>query len=229
MKKKVLAIIPAYNEAANIEAVVKDIKKNAPGIDYIIVNDGSKDNTLEILKKNKYNYIDSVINLGLFGAVQTGFLYALENDYDIAIQFDGDGQHKAKYIKDLVKETSEGNNIVIGSRFISKKKPKSMRMLGSNFITLAILLATGKKIKDPTSGFRAYDKSVYKMYALDPNSPPEPDTLVYMLKLKKRVKEVAVSMDERQAGESYLNFYNSIKYMTRMIVSIFFIQTFRKR
>ena len=119
-KLRTLAIIPAYNEALNIEKTVQDIMENAPDIDYVIVNDGSKDNTLEVLKKNHFNYIDGFCNLGLFGAVQTGFKLALDEGYDVAVQFDGDGQHSAKYINDLVQEIERGNDIVIGSRFVSE-------------------------------------------------------------------------------------------------------------
>ena len=226
--KKVLIVIPAYNEALSIEKVVADIKDNAPGVDYVIVNDGSKDNTEEIVTKNGFNCINCFLNLGLFGAVQTGFLYALENGYDIAIQFDGDGQHDARYINDLVKAIEDGSNIAIGSRFVTDKKPFTSRMLGSRLIAFAIFLVTGKKIKDPTSGFRAYDRDVIADYALDMNNPPEPDTLVYMLRKKKKIKEVQVQMREREFGESYLNLSNTIRYMSRMLISIMLIQPFRK-
>lgn len=229
MNLKVLVIVPAYNEETNIEKVVNDIQTNAADVDYVVVNDGSKDHTLDILKRNYYNYIDSICNLGLFGAVQTGFRYSLENDYDCAIQFDGDGQHLAKYIHLLVDEISKGNDIVIGSRFVEEKKPISARMLGSRLISASIKIVTGKSIKDPTSGFRAYNRSCIKEYALDMNNPPEPDTLVYMLKKGKKIKEVQVQMKDRESGESYLNLANTIKYMSRMIVSIFLIQPFRKR
>lgn len=226
--KKVIVVIPAYNEALSIESVVADIKKNAPEADYVIVNDGSKDNTKEVVEKRKFNCISCFLNLGLFGAVQTGFLYALENGYDIAIQFDGDGQHDAKYINDLVKSVEEGNNIAIGSRFVAEKKPFTSRMIGSRLISFAIFLVTGKRISDPTSGFRAYDREVIADYALDMNNPPEPDTLVLMLRKKKKIKEVQVQMKKREYGESYLNLSNTIRYMSRMMISILLIQPLRK-
>lgn len=193
-----------------------------------MVNDGSKDNTLEVLRKNHFNYIDGFCNLGLFGAVQTGFKLALKEDYDVVIQFDGDGQHSAKYIEPLVKEIENGNSIVIGSRFVDEKKPFTARMIGSRFIAGAIKLVTGKTITDPTSGFRAYDRACIKDYALEMNNPPEPDTLVYMLRKQRKIKEIQVQMSEREFGESYLNLVNTIKYMSRMMVSIFLIQPFRK-
>lgn len=225
---KTLVVIPAYNEALNIEKTVHDLEINAPDVDYVVVNDGSKDNTLEVLKKNHFNYIDGFCNLGLFGAVQTGFKLALKEDYDLVIQFDGDGQHSAKYIEPLVKEIENGNSIVIGSRFVDEKKPFTARMIGSRFIAGAIKLVTGKTITDPTSGFRAYDRACIKDYALEMNNPPEPDTLVYMLRKQRKIKEIQVQMSEREFGESYLNLVNTIKYMSRMMVSIFLIQPFRK-
>ncbi len=225
---KTLVVIPAYNEALNIEKTVHDLEINATDVDYVVVNDGSKDNTLEVLKKNHFNYIDGFCNLGLFGAVQTGFKLALKEDYDVVIQFDGDGQHSAKYIEPLVKEIENGNSIVIGSRFVDEKKPFTARMIGSRFIAGAIKLVTGKTITDPTSGFRAYDRACIKDYALEMNNPPEPDTLVYMLRKQRKIKEIQVQMSEREFGESYLNLVNTIKYMSRMMVSIFLIQPFRK-
>jgi len=225
---KTLVVIPAYNEALNIKKTVIDLKNNAPDVDYVVVNDGSKDNTLEVLEQNNFNYIDSICNLGLFGAVQTGFKLAMKEKYDVVIQFDGDGQHSAKYIDLLVKEIENGNSIVIGSRFVDEKKPFTGRMIGSRLIAGAIKLITGKTIKDPTSGFRAYDKACIRDYATEMNNPPEPDTLVYMLRKNRKIKEVQVQMSEREFGESYLDLVNTIKYMSRMMVSIFLIQPFRK-
>lgn len=225
---KTLVVIPAYNEALNIKKAVIDLKNNAPDVDYVVVNDGSKDNTLEVLEQNNFNYIDSICNLGLFGAVQTGFKLAMKEKYDVVIQFDGDGQHSAKYIDLLVKEIENGNSIVIGSRFVDEKKPFTARMIGSRLIAGAIKLITGKTIKDPTSGFRAYDKACIRDYATEMNNPPEPDTLVYMLRKNRKIKEVQVQMSEREFGESYLDLVNTIKYMSRMMVSIFLIQPFRK-
>lgn len=225
---KTLVVIPAYNEALNIEKTVHDLEVNAPDVDYVVVNDGSKDNTLEVLKKNDFNYIDGFCNLGLFGAVQTGFKLAIKENYDIVIQFDGDGQHSAKYIAPLVKEIEKRNNIVIGSRFVDEKKPFTARMIGSRLIASAIKLVTGKTITDPTSGFRAYDRDCILDYANEMNNPPEPDTLVYMLRKQRKIKEIQVQMSDREFGESYLNLVNTIKYMSRMMVSIFLIQPFRK-
>ena len=191
---KTLVVIPAYNEALNIEKTVSDIENNAPGVDYVVINDGSKDNTLEVIRNNHYNHIDGFCNLGLFGAVQTGFKLALEENYDVVIQFDGDGQHSARYISTMVNEIENGSDIVIGSRFVTEKKPFTARMLGSRLISFAIKVITGKMITDPTSGFRAYNKACIKDYATDMNNPPEPDTLVYMYRKKRKIKEVQVQI-----------------------------------
>lgn len=227
--KKVLVIVPAYNEQDNIVNTIEDIKANAKNVDYIVINDGSTDNTEKVLKEKKYNHINLIQNLGLFGAVQSGLKYASQNDYDIAIQFDGDGQHMAKYILDLVEQINKGYNIVIGSRFVHKKRPWNARMIGSRIITFAIKLMTLETIKDPTSGMRAYDKGTIKEYANDMNNPPEPDTLVYMFYKKKKILEVPVEMRERVFGETIFSISHTLKYMSRVLISIFLIQPFRKR
>ena len=228
MRNKVLVIIPAYNEEANIEMVVGELEEKYPQYDYLVVNDGSTDRTEEICREHGYNLLDLPVNLGLAGCFQAGMKYAYYRKYAYAIQFDGDGQHSAKYIEPLVKEIENGNSIVIGSRFVDEKKPFTARMIGSRFIAGAIKLVTGKTITDPTSGFRAYDRACIKDYALEMNNPPEPDTLVYMLRKQRKIKEIQVQMSEREFGESYLNLVNTIKYMSRMMVSIFLIQPFRK-
>lgn len=230
MKKnpKVLIVVPAYNEAENIEKTIADIKKHTD-YDYLIVNDGSRDHTLEILKKNDFSYISLPMNYGLASAVQTGFKYAYQNDYDIVIQFDGDGQHQAKYLKTMVDEVMNGSDIVIGSRFVTEKKNFSLRMIGSRLLTLVIWLATFKKVNDPTSGLRAYGNRVIPEFALEMNYPPEPDSIAYLMKRNFVVKEVPVEMLERTAGQSYLTSIKSMEYMLKMVISILLIQQFRKR
>lgn len=225
---KVLIVIPAYNEELNLKNVINDVNKNTD-YDYIVINDCSKDKTLELCKKEKYNYLSLPVNYGLASAVQLGFKYAILNDYDVVIQFDGDGQHEAKYLKRMVDEIKKGSNVVIGSRFVSEKKPFSVRMIGSRLISFLIKITTGKTIKDPTSGLRAYSKDVIPEYANNINYPPEPDCLVHLLKSKREIKEIQVTMREREFGESYLNKIKSIEYMLRMCISILFIQVFRKR
>ena len=220
---KVLVIIPAYNEEENILRVVRQLEAANTGCDYVVINDCSKDNTPKILDENKINHIDLPVNLGLTGAVQTGYKYAYENNYDAAIQFDGDGQHLPEYIPALVKEIENGYDIVIGSRFIDEKKHMSARMLGSRLITAMIKLTTGQKINDPTSGMRIINRKLIKDYAYELNRKPEPDTLAYQMKKGFRVKEIQVKMEDRVAGTSiYAGIGSSIQYMLRVLVTIIF-------
>lgn len=227
---KILIIIPAYNEELNIARVVDNLIKNYPQYDYIVINDGSRDSTAAICRRNGYQLIDLPINLGLSGAVQTGIRYAIKNGYDAAVQFDGDGQHRPEYIAALAdKIQNESVQVAIGSRFVTEKKERSLRMLGSSILSLMIRLSTGKKIQDPTSGMRMFGKEVLYEFAYDMNYGPEPDTVSYLIKQGVKVEEVQVAMDERTAGESYLNLARSIKYMIYMSFSIIFIQGFRRR
>lgn len=225
---KVLLIIPAYNEEKNIKRVIENLKVNLPNCDYIIINDCSTDQTAQVCEQNNYNYIDLPVNLGLAGAVQAGYKYAYENDYDVAIQYDGDGQHRAEYIPLLVHEIENGANVVIGSRFVNVRKPYNLRMIGSRLIAFSIKITTGVNVKDPTSGMRAIDKKLIKEFAYKMNYPPEPDTIAYQLQKGATIKEIQVEMDERIEGQSYLGLVNSIKYMMRMLTSILLIQGFRK-
>ena len=181
MSQKTLIIIPAYNEEECILDTVKKCKET--GYDFVVVNDGSKDKTAEICRENGFPFIDLPINLGLAGAFQSGMKYANRHGYDCAIQFDADGQHIHDYIAPLIESTNEAD-IVIGSRFVDKPKPSSMRMLGSNLISATIKATTGATIKDPTSGMRAYNKKMIKIMASNLNMGPEPDTISYLIKKK---------------------------------------------
>ena len=227
--KELLIIIPAYNEEKSIERVVNHVINDYPEYDYVVVNDGSKDHTAKICRKNGYNLIGLPVNLGLAGAFQTGLKYAYRQGYEYAIQYDADGQHKAEYIEKMLAEMKKGCDIVIGSRFVDDKKPHSMRMFGSRIISMAIMLTTHKKVKDPTSGMRMFNRAMLKEFALNLNYGPEPDTISYLLREGVKLSEVQVEMDERIEGESYLNMVRSIKYMIHMTVSILIIQNFRKR
>ena len=226
---KCLVIIPAYNEEENIVRVVENLKNNYPMYDYIVINDGSSDSTAKICRKYGYELVDLPVNLGLAGAFQTGLKYAYRKGYDYAIQFDADGQHRPEFIGPMLDKIQEGYDIVIGSRFVTEKKPHSLRMLGSNLISMAMKLTTGRRVKDPTSGMRMFNKKMIAEFALNMNYGPEPDTVSYLLKQGATIAEVQVEMDERIAGESYLNLTKSMMYMLRMLLSILLIQNFRKR
>ncbi len=227
--KKLLILIPAYNEAENIEHVVDNLRENYPQYDYLVVNDGSKDDTLAICKRRGFHYMDLPINLGLECGFRAGMKYAFRKGYDYLLQFDADGQHLPEYIEPMFRKMEEGYDIVIGSRFVEKKKPWSSRMLGSRLIAGAIFLTTGRRIKDPTSGMRMYNRRCMEEFCKSYNFAPEPDTVSYLIKTGAKVTEVQAEMQERLAGKSYLTFTRSISYMTRMILSILVIQNFRKR
>ena len=228
-QRKVLIIIPAYNEAENIVNVVESLKSYC-AFDYVVINDGSSDNTARVCRENGYNFVDLPINLGLAGAFQTGMRYAYYHDYEYAIQYDGDGQHNPEYIEGMVRRASEsGLDIVIGSRFVYEKKPFTLRMLGNSLISLCILVTTGKIIKDSTSGMRLYSKKMIKKLAISMNYGPEPDTVAFLIRCGAKIEEYQVHMNERAIGESYLNITGSIKYMFHMCSSILIVQWFRKR
>lgn len=225
---KTLIIIPAYNESENIVRVVSNLVENYPQYDYIVVNDGSKDQTAALCREHGYRLLDLPVNLGLSGAVQTGMRYAARMGYDAAIQYDGDGQHDAGYIAPML-ESLQNHDIVIGSRFVTQPKPASLRMIGSRLITAAIRMTAGVKVNDPTSGMRLYSKSVIQMFADDFNLGPEPDSISYLIRCGARVSEVQVEMHERIAGTSYLTLGRSVRYMANMFISILFVQFFRER
>ncbi|MDD2435447.1 MAG: glycosyltransferase family 2 protein [Bacilli bacterium] len=227
-KNKILIIIPAYNEAENIMNTYEKIKKlkiNNCNIDYVIINDGSTDATREICIKNKLNFIDLVTNLGIGGAMQTGYKYAKYNNYDIAIQFDGDGQHDQTYIKYLINEiVNEKYDLCIGSRFIgdlSQFQSTASRRVGINFLSWLIKFLTKKEIKDVTSGFRAANKKIITIFANDyPTDYPEPETIMKTIKSSYSIKEIPVKMHERTAGKSSINLTKSLYYMIKVSISI---------
>ena len=229
MINKVLLVIPAYNEEKNIERVVKRLQEEFPELDYIVVNDGSRDKTASICREKGFHLLDLPVNLGLAGCFQAGMRYAYEKGYAYAIQFDGDGQHRPEYIAPMERKMRGGYDIVIGSRFLEGKKDWSMRMIGSRMIGAAIRLTTGARLTDPTSGMRLFSRKMIEEFALNLNYGPEPDTISFLIKQGARVAEVPVIIDERTAGESYLKPLTAASYMARMLISILVIQNFRKR
>lgn len=229
---KTLIIIPAYNESACIKETVENIICDAADFDYVVINDCSTDNTKQILEENHFNHIDLPVNLGIGGAVQTGYLYACNNGYDCAVQVDGDGQHDVAYLPMMVKTIQEQNaSMVIGSRFITNEGFQStfMRRVGIQYFTGLIKLLTGKTITDPTSGFRLVSRDIIEQFAVDyPKDYPEPESVVAVLRQKKTVAEVPVKMRERQGGVSSIRFTKSIYYMIKVTLAIL-IECTRKR
>lgn len=221
-KPRVLIIIPAYNEAENIVDTVQSVVD--AGYDYVVVNDGSKDNTLSVCRANDINVIDLPQNLGIGGAVQTGHLYARDMDYDVDIQLDGDGQHDPAYLGKLVAEIQNGADLVIGSRFLEQTEgfqSTFMRRVGITWLSFWIKLLTGKRITDPTSGFRACGRRAVNLFAQSyPIDYPEPDSIAHALRLGMDVREVSVEMRERQGGVSSIGGFKSVYYMIKVTLAI---------
>ncbi len=221
---KVLVIIPAYNEAENIVNTVNELTSECPDVDYIIVNDCSQDNTKQICESHGFNYISLPINLGIGGGIQTGYKYAVEYGYDVAIQFDGDGQHNAKYISSLVEPIEKGEaSLVIGSRFIDKEgfQTSFMRRMGIGLLGFALRICGGVKITDATSGFRAVSKDLIEFFAKNyAQDYPEPESIIAARLSGFSIKEVPVVMNERTAGVSSINPLKSVYYMIKVTLAI---------
>lgn len=225
---KALVAIPAYNEEECIENTVTELRSVAPEFDFVVIDDGSRDRTGEICGSLNCNVITMPINCGLTVGFQTAARYAVDHGYDCMIQFDADGQHRPEYLSSLVeKAETTGSDIVIGSRFLTVRKDKSMRMVGSRMITVLIKMLTGRRISDPTSGFRLFTRSVLEKYCFDNTLNPEPESIALFLKQGYSVSEVQVSMRERQGGESYLNPVKSMQYMLRVFATLLIVQWFR--
>ena len=230
MKK--LIIIPAYNESECIENTVKDIITNAGDFDYVVINDCSTDNTGEICEEKGFNHINLPVNLGIGGAVQTGYRYAYDNGYDVAVQVDGDGQHDVAFLYKMYEKMEEtGYDMVIGSRFIEKEGFQSsiMRRAGISYFSGLIKMLTGVRITDPTSGLRMIDRKIIGLFAEDyPKDYPEPESVVAVLRSGCRVCEVPVVMRERQGGVSSIRPLKSVYYMIKVSLAIL-VECIRKR
>lgn len=227
---KVLIIIPAYNEEASILKTARSIELFKPNVefelDYIVINDGSTDKTKDILVENNIPAVHLIKNLGIGGAVQTGYIYAEQNDYDIAVQFDGDGQHDIESIGNLVEPIIKKEaDFTIGSRFVegspSEFKTSFSRRVGINLISFFIKFKTKVTILDVTSGYRAANREVIKYFAKHyPKKYPEPETNAILIKQNRKVKEVGVNMFERLEGKSSITPIKSVRYMIEVLTSI---------
>lgn len=222
MKK--LVIIPAFNESGSIVDTVEDIRKNAPEFDYIVINDCSKDKTAQICKENNIKVLDLPVNLGIGGAVQTGYAYAYRNQYDIAVQFDGDGQHDARFLETMAKTlTSRNADMVIGSRFIEYQgfQSSGLRRVGIKIFSFLTKVLFGKKITDATSGMRMCNRKVIELFVeVYPRDYPEPETVCRLLRKKCKVIEVPVQMRSRSAGTSSISFGKAVYYMIKVTLAV---------
>ncbi len=233
---KVLLIIPAYNEEKNIVKTVAGVREYSKKcdfeLDYIVINDGSRDNTYNVCKENNIKCINLIRNLGIGGAVQTGYKFASIKDYDIAVQYDGDGQHDVNSLADLIEPIISGQaDFTVGSRFVENRenfKSTAMRRFGIKILSLTLKMFAGVKILDCTSGYRAASKEVIKMLAESyPSDYPEPESLVQIKKKGFSIKEISVNMFEREDGVSSIRAWKSIYYMIKVTIAII-IASFKK-
>ncbi len=221
---KRLVIIPAYNECGSILKAVEDIREHAPGFDYVVINDCSTDGTPDVCWEYGLNYVDLSVNLGIGGAVQTGYIYACQQGYDLAVQFDGDGQHDAAYLEQMAQVLVEtGSNMVIGSRFIEREgfQSSGLRRVGIRYFSMLIRLLTGVRVTDPTSGMRMVDREVMRIYAASyPKDYPEPESVMAILRMKKKVTEIPVVMRQREEGTSSIGGVRSVYYMIKVTLAV---------
>lgn len=226
---RVLAVVPAYNEEACLEGTIANLTATCPQVDYLVVNDGSKDATGRIIRESGLFGVSLPINTGLTSAFKTGMKYAQRHGYDAVVQFDADGQHLPEYIPVMARKLEEtGADIVIASRYLDgTARPTGARGLGSRLITLLIKLTTGATITDPTSGMRLYNRRMIDLFAAGFDCAPEPDMVALVARKYGPVVEVQAKMRERQGGESYLNLGNVVKYMSRTCLSILMSRVLR--
>ena len=230
MEPKVLIVIPAYNEADNILNTVSGVVEH--GFDYVVVNDGSRDTTLDVCRSNGLNVLDLPMNLGIGGAVQAGHKYAQRFGYDIDIQLDGDGQHDPAYLDALVHEVVSGADLVIGSRFLEKTdgfQSTFMRRVGITWLSAILKLCTGRHVSDPPSGFRACGRRAIDLFCASyPVDYPEPESIAVAIKSGLSVKEVSVEMRERQGGTSSIGGLSSVYYMIKVSLAILIASVSRR-
>ncbi len=231
-KNKILVLIPAYNEQSSVGAVIDEIRLSLPACDVVVINDGSKDRTAEVVREKKAFLLEHDINLGIGATVQTGLKFARERGYQIAVQVDGDGQHDPNDLPRLIAPIiRDETDIVIGSRFLGPSVFVSSlpRRVGIFFFSCLNFALTGKWITDPTSGFRAMNRKVIEFFAGHyPNDYPEPEVLVTLYKVGSRISEVPVTMKARQAGISSISFRRAFYYMFKVTFSMV-VEIFRGR
>ena len=221
---KTLIIIPAYNEENNIIGLLETLKNRYDEYDFLVINDCSTDATKVLLKQFKAAFLDLPVNLGIGGGVQSGYIYALENGYDIAVQMDGDGQHLPEYLETIINPIKAGEaNFVVGSRFIENEgfQSSKLRRLGINMLSSVLKIVTGTKVLDVTSGFRAVDRNGIELFSRDyAQDYPEPEALAVALRNGLKVKEVPVQMKARDAGTSSISGFKNIYYMVKVTLAL---------
>ncbi|MBC34704.1 MAG: glycosyl transferase family 2 [Bacteroidetes bacterium] len=231
---KILVIIPAYNEAESIGNVISSFGQDRPELDLLVVNDGSIDETSDIVRKyENVKLIELPFNLGIGGCVHCGFIYAAANNYDIAIQFDGDGQHLISEIEKILDPVLEGDvDCMIGSRFLQDHdsfRPASIRMIGIRLLRAFSFLLIRQGISDQTSGFRAYNKRCIEFFAEQyPDHYPEPELIIMLGRHGFKISEVFTQMRERQGGVSSIPVWKGPYYIIRVLLAMLmaYLRTF---
>jgi glycosyltransferase involved in cell wall biosynthesis len=222
--QKTLIIIPAYNEEMSVGKVIEEIKHHVAQVDILVVNDGSTDATGDISREKGVWVLDHPYNMGIGATMQTGFLFAFQNDYDLAIQVDGDGQHDSRYLEKLISPLIKKDaNVVIGSRYLEEKGFKSsfLRRVGIRFFSILCFILSGERVTDPTSGFRAFDKKVIDFFSREyPSDYPEAESIILLHKKGFAFREIPVMMKERQGGVSSINLFKSVYYMVKVTLSM---------
>lgn len=232
-RPRTLVIIPAYNEESNLASIIKEVRKKAPWVDILVVDDGSNDETAEIARDLEVAVVSHALNLGIGGAVQTGFKIAKMWNYDIAVQIDGDGQHDPAFISQLVRPiVGENVDISVGSRFLENKKADGsfMRHIGIHFFSRLTTLITGARITDCSSGFRALDRNAINLFSDEyPVDFPDAEALIIAHRAGLRVGEVPVKFRRREGGKSSLYFWRFLWYPIKEGFSILMLLTKRQR
>lgn len=222
---KVLVIIPAFNESEAISGVLDALRTHTPEYDVLVVNDGSTDNTVEVVKQHPgVNLIQLPFNMGIGSTVQTGYKFAAQHGYDIAVQCDADGQHPVHQIPKIVQGVLDGKgDMVIGSRYVadSDYTPSIFRRIGKSLLSRIVHSVVGGGVTDTTSGFRAMNRAVFTAFAKTyPDDYPEPEALVIMHKRGLKAVELPVDMQPRQGGESSINPHHAIYYIVKVSMAI---------
>lgn len=222
---RVLIVVPAYNEQDSIQKAVSEIFMAPIKLDVLVVNDGSTDNTIQVAESTGAKVISLPFNLGIGGAVQTGFQFALHHRYDLVVQMDGDAQHDIGFIDDLINPVLNNEvDMTIGSRFIPPflgYQSSFVRRIGINFFARLLSGLTSSKVTDPTSGFRAYNRKMIGIFArYYPHDFPEPEAIVVARQYGARIKEVPVCMRERQGGSSSIRYFKTLYYMVKVTLAI---------